>query len=99
MKYPELCQLIWRMMARCLARGADDRSVMGRRHALRVNLNRTGILYQGHGEYWMNLPLLHRLAMIALIPAAAIWLGFSGALAQSPSAPSTPAPPATAAPA
>jgi effector-binding domain-containing protein len=47
----------------------------------------------------MNLPLLHRLAMIALIPAAAIWLGFSGALAQSPSAPSTPAPPATAAPA
>ncbi len=47
----------------------------------------------------MNLPLLHRLATIALIPAAAIWLGFSGALAQSPSTPSTPAPPATAAPA
>jgi effector-binding domain-containing protein len=47
----------------------------------------------------MNLPLLHRLATIALIPAAAIWLGFSGALAQSPSAPSTPAAPATAAPA
>jgi effector-binding domain-containing protein len=47
----------------------------------------------------MNLPLLHRLAMIVLIPAAAIWLGFSDALAQSPSAPNTPAPPATAAPA
>ena len=31
----------------------------------------------------MNLPLLHRLAMVALIPATAIWLGFSPALAQS----------------
>jgi effector-binding domain-containing protein len=48
----------------------------------------------------MNRPLLHRLAMIALIPAAAIWLGFSGALAQSPSpAASPPAPAATPAPA
>jgi effector-binding domain-containing protein len=47
----------------------------------------------------MNLPLLNRLAMVALIPAAAIWLGFSGALAQSPPAASTPAPAATPAPA
>ena len=48
----------------------------------------------------MNRPLLHRLAIIALIPAAAIWLGFSGALAQSPSpAASPPAPAATPAPA
>ena len=48
----------------------------------------------------MNRPLLHRLVMIALIPAAAIWLGFSGALAQSPSpAASPPAPAATPAPA
>ena len=48
----------------------------------------------------MNRPLLHRLAMIALIPAAAIWLGFSGALAQSPPpAASPPAPAATPAPA
>ena len=47
----------------------------------------------------MNRPLLHRLAMIALIPAAAIWLGFSGALAQSPPpAASPPAPAATPAP-
>ena len=42
----------------------------------------------------MNRPLLHRLAMIALIPAAAIWLGFSGALAQSPSPAASPAAPA-----
>jgi len=46
----------------------------------------------------MNLPLLHRLAMVALIPAVAIWLGFSGALAQSPPA-ATPAPGTTPAPA
>ena len=46
----------------------------------------------------MNLPLLHRLAMAALIPAAAIWLGLSGALAQSPPAATTPAPAATPAP-
>jgi effector-binding domain-containing protein len=46
----------------------------------------------------MNLPFLHRLAMVALIPAAAIWLGLSGALAQSPPAASTP-PAATPAPA
>jgi effector-binding domain-containing protein len=50
----------------------------------------------------MNLPLLHRLAMVALIPAAAIWLG--QALAQSPPTPApapgtTPAPPPSAAPA
>ena len=47
----------------------------------------------------MNLPLLHRLAVAALIPTVAIWLGFSGALAQSPPAASTPAPAATPAPA
>ena len=46
----------------------------------------------------MNLPLLHRLAMVALIPATAIWLGFSPALAQSPPAASTPPPAATPAP-
>ena len=46
----------------------------------------------------MNLPLLHRLAMVALIPAAAIWLGFSLALAQSPPAASTQPPAATPAP-
>jgi len=47
----------------------------------------------------MNLPFLHRLAMVALIPAAAIWLGLPGALAQSPPAASAPAPAATPAPA
>jgi effector-binding domain-containing protein len=46
----------------------------------------------------MNLPFLHRLAMAALIPAVAIWLGLSGALAQSPPTASTPAPAATPAP-
>ena len=46
----------------------------------------------------MNLPLLHRLVMVALIPATAIWLGFSLALAQSPPAASTPPPAATPAP-
>jgi effector-binding domain-containing protein len=47
----------------------------------------------------MNLPFLRRLAMAALIPAAAIWLGLPGALAQSPPAAGTPAPAATPAPA
>jgi effector-binding domain-containing protein len=47
----------------------------------------------------MNLPFPHRLAMATLIPAAAIWLGLSGALAQSPPAATTPAPAATPAPA
>ncbi len=47
----------------------------------------------------MNLPLLHRLAMVVLIPAATIWLGFSAAPAQSPPAASTPAPAASPAPA
>jgi effector-binding domain-containing protein len=47
----------------------------------------------------MNLPFPHRLAKAALIPAAAIWLGLSGALAQSPPAATTPAPAATPAPA
>jgi effector-binding domain-containing protein len=46
----------------------------------------------------MNLPFPHRLAMATLIPAAAIWLGLSGALAQSPPAATTPAPAATPAP-
>jgi effector-binding domain-containing protein len=47
----------------------------------------------------MNLLFLHRLAMVALIPTVAIWLGLSGALAQSPPAASTPAPAATPSPA
>jgi effector-binding domain-containing protein len=47
----------------------------------------------------MNLPLLHRLAVAALIPTVAIWLGFSGALAQTPPAASAPAPAITPTPA
>ena len=50
----------------------------------------------------MNLLLLHRLAMAALVPAATIWLGFSLALAQSPPAATpgtTPAPAPSGAPA
>jgi effector-binding domain-containing protein len=43
----------------------------------------------------MNLPFL-RSVMVALIPAAAIWLGVGSALAQAPSA--SPAPAATASP-
>jgi len=43
----------------------------------------------------MNLPRTFRLAMVALIPTAAIWLGIACALAQSPAA----APPATTTPA
>src|SRR5262245_4242088 len=50
----------------------------------------------GHGEIWMNLPSLPHLVMVALIPAAAVWLGISGALAQAPSA--APAPAASASP-
>jgi effector-binding domain-containing protein len=42
----------------------------------------------------MNLPRTFRLAMVALIPTAAIWLGIASALAQSPAA----APPATTTP-
>jgi effector-binding domain-containing protein len=62
----------------------------------------------GQGEYRMNFPYPFRLAMVALIPAAAISLGLGGALAQSPPAappaasapaPATPAPAPTAAPA
>jgi effector-binding domain-containing protein len=52
----------------------------------------------------MNCPCSFRLAMIALIPVAAMSLGLGGALAQSPPAtppaantPATPAPPATSA--
>jgi effector-binding domain-containing protein len=51
---------------------------------------------QGHGEYWMNFPRCFRLALLALVPAAAISLGLGGALAQSPP---PAAPPAATAPA
>jgi effector-binding domain-containing protein len=44
----------------------------------------------------MNLPFLPRSVMVALIPAAAIWLGIDGAWAQAPSA--SPAPAATESP-
>jgi len=44
----------------------------------------------------MNLPFLPHSVMVALIPAAAIWLGVGSALAQAPSA--SPAPSATASP-
>src|SRR6478735_3536184 len=44
----------------------------------------------------MNLPFLPRFVMVALIPAAAIWLGIGGALAQAPAA--SPAPAASASP-
>ena len=44
----------------------------------------------------MNLPFLPRSVMVALIAAAAIWLGVGSALAQAPSA--SPAPAATASP-
>ena len=44
----------------------------------------------------MNLPFLPRSVMVALIPAAAIWLGVGSAVAQAPSA--SPAPAATASP-
>ena len=45
----------------------------------------------------MNLPFLPRSVMVALIPAATIWLGIGSALAQAPSA--SPAPAVTASPA
>ncbi len=45
----------------------------------------------------MNLPFLPRSVRVALIPAAAIWLGVGSALAQAPSA--SPAPAASASPA
>jgi effector-binding domain-containing protein len=44
----------------------------------------------------MNLPFPPRFVMIALIPAAAIWLGIGGAMAQAPAA--SPAPAASASP-
>lgn len=47
----------------------------------------------------MNLPFLHRSIMVALIPAAAIWLGIGSALAQAPAAPPSPAPSPAASPA
>src|SRR5690348_17289862 len=55
-----------------------------------------GHLPYGHGEIWMNLPFLPRSVMVALIPAAAIWLGVGSALAQAPTA--SPSPAATASP-
>src|ERR1700722_15515314 len=97
---------------------------MGRKRALRVRMPvprhtlrrpETGISGRGatadhgHGEYRMNLPRFFRLAMVALVPAAAISLGLGivglgtvglgTALAQSPPpatppAASTPATPA-----
>jgi effector-binding domain-containing protein len=48
-----------------------------------------------HGEYRMNRLRCFRLAMVALVPAAAISLGIAAALAQSPST----APPAASTPA
>src|SRR5476651_570126 len=56
----------------------------------------------GHGEYRMNFPCSIRVALVALVPAAAILSGLGPALAQSPpatppaaSAPATPAPAAS----
>src|ERR1700749_4627059 len=56
---------------------------------------RTATAGHGHGEYRMNRLCSFRLAMIALIPVAAMSLGPGGALAQSPPA----APPAASTPA
>src|ERR1700693_3381608 len=95
---------------------------MGRKRALRVRVpvlrhtlrrRETGISGRGptadhgHGEYRMNFPRFFRLAMVALVPAAAISLGLGAAIAQSPpaaappaaSTPATPAPSPTPAPA
>jgi len=50
----------------------------------------------------MNLPFLPRFVLVALIPAAAIWLAALGAMAQTPSAspaPASPTPSASPAPA
>src|ERR1700743_3874822 len=79
-------------------------------HVLRLRpagTNNDGPNPRGHGENWMNLPFLPRLALAALIPAAAIWLGIGSTLAQAPSAAPTasasespaPAPAASTAPA
>jgi effector-binding domain-containing protein len=59
---------------------------------------------QGYGEYWMKFPRYFRVALLALVPAAAISLGLGDALAQSPPpaappAAATPAPTASPAPA
>ena len=61
-----------------------------------------GLVIPGHlptamEKCWMNLPFLSRSVMVALIPAAVIWLGTGSALAQTPSA--SPAPAASASPA
>jgi effector-binding domain-containing protein len=47
----------------------------------------------------MNLPFLPRFVTVALIPAAAIWLGVGGAIAQSPTQAPAQAPAASPAPA
>jgi effector-binding domain-containing protein len=47
----------------------------------------------------MNLPSLPRFVMVALIPAAAIWVGIGGAMAQTPSAAPTASPAPSASPA
>src|ERR1700722_19178013 len=67
---------------------------MGRKRALRVRMpvprhtlrrpetgtfGRGAIADHGHGEYRMNLPRFFRLAMVALVPAAAISLGLGAA--------------------
>jgi effector-binding domain-containing protein len=58
------------------------------------------IAEQGHGEDRMNFTTSFRLALIALVPAAAISLGLGEAMAQSPATPppaaTTPAPAAPA---
>jgi effector-binding domain-containing protein len=89
---------------------------MGRRRALRVSIapvrdalrrRETGTrqpgaaIEQGHGEYWMNFPRCFRLALLALVPAAAISLSVGAALAQSPPPPAaaTPAPATSPSPA
>jgi len=96
---------------------------MGRKRALRVRLaalrrrdpghegetppTKTTIAECDQGEYRMNCIRSIRLAMVALVPAAAISLGLGNALAQSPpaaappavSTPATPAPSPPAAPA
>jgi effector-binding domain-containing protein len=92
---------------------------MGRKRALRVNVVPARFLQDRAGKMLdratagktmetvhMNRPRLFHLALVALIPAAAIWFGLASAPAQSPppappaaSAPATPAPAASATPA
>jgi effector-binding domain-containing protein len=60
---------------------------------------RGATIEQGYGEYWMNSPRCFRVALLALVPAAAISLGIGAALAQSPPPAAPPAPATTPAPA